>query len=48
QGNWRWRMKPGEATPELAAKIRKYAIMYGRFWAPPEPEAEEEPEEKEK
>ena len=43
QGNWRWRMKPGEATPELAAKIRKYATMYGRFWAPPEPE-EEEPE----
>ena len=36
-------MKPGEASPELAAKIRKYATMYGRFWAPPEPE-EEEPE----
>ena len=38
QGNWRWRMKPGEAGPKLAAKIRRYAAMYGRFWAPPEPE----------
>ena len=24
QGNWRWRMLPGAATPELAVKIRKY------------------------
>ena len=37
QGNWRGRRKPGEASPELAAKIRKYATMYGRLWAPPEP-----------
>ena len=42
QGNWRWRMLPGAATPELAAKIRKYSTMYGRFWAPPEPEKTEE------
>ena len=48
QGNWRWRMKPGEASPELAAKIRKYATMYGRFWAPPEPEPEEKAEKTEK
>ena len=46
QGNWRWRMKPGEASPELAAKIRKYATMYGRFWAPPEPEEKAEKTEK--
>ena len=46
QGNWRWRMKPGEASPELAAKIRKYATMYGRFWAPPDPEEKAEKTEK--
>lgn len=45
QGNWRWRMLPGAATPELAAKIRKYSTMYGRFWAPPEPEKPEEADE---
>ena len=29
-GNWRWRMKPGAATGELAAKIRHITELYGR------------------
>ena len=29
-GNWQWRMLPGEATPELAEKIRKMTRRYGR------------------
>jgi 4-alpha-glucanotransferase len=29
-GNWRWRMSPGAATPELAEKINRLAKLYGR------------------
>lgn len=29
-GNWEWRMKSGEFTTELAAKIREMAKLYGR------------------
>ena len=29
--NWRWRLLPGEASPALARKIRRYAHMYGRL-----------------
>ena len=29
-GNWQWRLLPGEATPELAEKIREMTVMYGR------------------
>lgn len=28
--NWRWRMMPAEFTPELAAKCRRLAKIYGR------------------
>ena len=28
--NWRWRLRPGEFTPELAEKIRSAAVCYGR------------------
>ena len=30
-GNWRWRLKPNELTPELAAKLLDMAKMYGRY-----------------
>ncbi len=30
EGNWRWRMAEDAATPELAARIRKLAVTYGR------------------
>ncbi len=29
-GNWEWRMLPGQATGELAAKIRELSVIYGR------------------
>ena len=29
-GNWRWRMLPGAATDELAAKLRLYTLTYRR------------------
>ena len=28
--NWRWRLTPGQLTPELAAKIREVTELYGR------------------
>jgi 4-alpha-glucanotransferase len=28
--NWRWRILPGECTPQLAKKLRSAAILYGR------------------
>ena len=30
-GNWQWRLLPGEASEELAAKIREYVRIYGRL-----------------
>ena len=30
-GNWRWRLLPGEASRNLAKKIRQYTKMYGRL-----------------
>lgn len=30
-GNWRWRLKPGELTTELAEKLADMAKMYGRY-----------------
>jgi 4-alpha-glucanotransferase len=33
-GNWLWRMKPGAADPELAAKMLRLARVYGRLDAP--------------
>jgi 4-alpha-glucanotransferase len=30
QGNWRWRMRPGQTTRQLAGKLRKLAEMSGR------------------
>ena len=35
-GNWQWRLLPGELTPELAAKIRRMAVLYGRAERPEE------------
>ena len=29
-GNWRWRLLPGELTPELAEKIAAMTRRYGR------------------
>ena len=29
-GNWQWRMLPGEASEELAAKIRRMTENYDR------------------
>ena len=29
-GNWRWRMKPGALTPELAARLREMSQVYER------------------
>ena len=29
-GNWQWRLLPGEATPALARKLKYYAKIYGR------------------
>ena len=31
EGNWRWRMLPGESTPELAKKMHRFAELYGRI-----------------
>ncbi len=30
QGNWRWRLLPGEASDELAEKLLSYTKLYGR------------------
>jgi 4-alpha-glucanotransferase len=30
-GNWQWRMMPGEASEELAARIHEMLRMYGRL-----------------
>ncbi|MCR5577553.1 MAG: 4-alpha-glucanotransferase [Oscillospiraceae bacterium] len=31
EGNWRWRMKPGAASPELAEKLRVYTKTFRRL-----------------
>lgn len=31
EDNWRWRMLPGEAAPELAKKMHRFAALYGRI-----------------
>ena len=36
-GNWQWRLLPGELTPELAEKIRRMTVLYGRADRPAEP-----------
>ncbi|MDR1978755.1 MAG: 4-alpha-glucanotransferase [Synergistaceae bacterium] len=36
-GNWEWRMTPGQATKDLAARIRALARLYGRCLHPAEP-----------
>ena len=42
EGNWRWRLKPGQLTDEICRKIYEYTKMYGRLNplspAPSEPE----------
>jgi len=30
EGNWRWRLSPGELTPELAARLREATARHGR------------------
>lgn len=37
-GNWQWRLLPGELTPELAERIRRMTVLYGRTDGPAEPE----------
>ena len=39
-GNWRWRLLPGQAAPELAEEIRSMTSFYGRCPWIPEPEEE--------
>ncbi|MDE6454740.1 MAG: 4-alpha-glucanotransferase, partial [Dysosmobacter sp.] len=35
EGNWRWRLLPGQASPELAEEIRSMTSFYGRCpWIP--------------
>ena len=46
-GNWHWRMLPGAASDELAAKLRLYTETFRRTEPLPEPEPEEETEETE-
>ena len=47
-GNWQWRMLPGEASEELAERIRQMTEMYGRLAEKPvRPEETPEPEEPE-
>jgi 4-alpha-glucanotransferase len=29
-GNWKWRLRPGQATPELAERLAELAQIYGR------------------
>ena len=45
-GNWQWRLLPGELTPELAEKIRRMTVLYGRADRPEE-QAEEPSEQPE-
>ncbi len=40
EGNWRWRLLPGQAGMELAEEIRSMTSFYGR--CPWIPESEEE------
>jgi len=28
--NWRWRMKPGSLTPEIASRLRELTDLYDR------------------
>ena len=49
-GNWQWRLLPGEASPALAARLRRMTGLYGRLppqkeesAAPAEPHAETPP-----
>jgi 4-alpha-glucanotransferase len=30
EGNWRWRLRPGQLTPALAAEIRELSHTFGR------------------
>ena len=30
EGNWQWRLLPGEASPVLAKKIKDFTVLYGR------------------
>jgi 4-alpha-glucanotransferase len=42
-GNWRWRMLPGEASPELARRIRYSTELYGRLRTPERDGSKEKP-----
>jgi 4-alpha-glucanotransferase len=33
-GNWRWRFRPGELTPNLAQQLREMVELYDRNAAP--------------
>ena len=44
--NWRWRLLPGQVTPELAEEVRAMTLRANRMnWDAVEPEAESEAEE---
>ena len=37
-----WRLLPGELTPELAERIRRMTVLYGRADRPAEPKEKTE------
>lgn len=36
EGNWGWRLAPGQLTPQLADHIRRFTLLYQRCSNPPE------------
>ena len=42
EGNWQWRLLPGEANLELAKKIYDMTVMYSRTERRPETEPDVE------
>ncbi len=47
QGNWRWRLRPGQASAALAEEIRSLTALYGRCPWQPEPKTTGETDEEE-
>ena len=41
-GNWGWRFKEGDTSPELAARIREITETFGRTYQPTGDENEDE------
>ena len=41
EGNWQWRVKTEQLSPQLAARMREMNILYGRLTDTTEDEKEE-------